>query len=383
MRVLVLDQFSDPGGAQQVLLDVLTAFRGRGWDALVAAPGSGPLLDRASELGFKIHSLGCARYRNGAKPAREWLRFARELPALAGEIRRCADGFVPDLLYINGPRLLPAAALAGVRGPVLFHCHSYVPTPVRWACGIALRRLRSAIVGVCRFVCDQWKPFVPEHRMTVIYNGVAGPASAGARIPGPPQIACIGRIAPEKGQMAFVEAARIVHRTMPECRFRIIGAPLFHDAAARRYEEQVRSAARGLPIEFTGWTNDVYAAMRDVDILLAPSLVAEATPRVIPEAWAAGVPVIIFPAGGIAEIVQDGHNGLLASSPAEMAGMALHLLTTGRTQAARIAAEGRKTWTEKFQLEIAREQWLQAVMRLTSGECATNARRSQPGEALL
>jgi len=31
MRLLILDQFSDPGGAQQALMELLPAMRERGW----------------------------------------------------------------------------------------------------------------------------------------------------------------------------------------------------------------------------------------------------------------------------------------------------------------------------------------------------------------
>jgi hypothetical protein len=43
MRVLMVDQFGEPGGAQLCLLDSIRALREAGWDVDVAAPAEGPL----------------------------------------------------------------------------------------------------------------------------------------------------------------------------------------------------------------------------------------------------------------------------------------------------------------------------------------------------
>ena len=45
------------------------------------------------------------------------------------------------------------------------------------------------------------------------------------------------------------------------------------------------------------------------------------------EAFAAGVPVIAFPSGGIPEVVENGVTGLLAKDREEMAQSAIELLT--------------------------------------------------------
>ncbi len=46
MKILFLEQFSELGGGQQCLIDLLPAIREQGWKATVAAPGSGPALLR-------------------------------------------------------------------------------------------------------------------------------------------------------------------------------------------------------------------------------------------------------------------------------------------------------------------------------------------------
>jgi len=92
---------------------------------------------------------------------------------------------------------------------------------------------------------------------------------------------------------------------------------------------EVHGAAAALPVEFSGCETDVYPAMANLDLLPAPSMAHEATTRVILELFAAAIPVIAFRSGGIPEVVRHGVDGLLAGSAAEMARLAIGLLTDG------------------------------------------------------
>ena len=313
MKLLFLDQFSELGGAQQCLLDLLPAVQHAVvQQAIVAMPGTGPMFQRVRAMGFETARIHCGPYASGGKTASDMARFVFETPRLAWQIRELARG--ADIVYLNGPRLLPAAALSGIRKPVVFHSHSYLPPgAIRKLSGLALRRLRAHVIGSCRYVADPWRPYASD--ISVVYNGVAGPERPRAERNGPLTIGCIGRIAPEKGQREFVEAARIIHGKMPEARFAIYGETMF---ASHDYEREVRAAAAGLPIEFAGWAANVYDALARIDLLLVPSAPHEATTRVILEAFAAGVPVIACPSGGIPEVLPAGS---LAHSVREMAEM--------------------------------------------------------------
>ncbi len=326
MKLLLLDQFSDPGGAQQGVLELLPSLRDRGWQLLAGFPGNGELFDRVREIGFAVERIDCGPYTSGRKSVRDIAHFVREAPRLARQIGELARSVRADLVYINGPRLLPAAALAGLRAPVLFHAHSYVgPGLTRRIAGMALRRSRAWLLGNCEFVAAAWRDFVPPERTRVIYNGVA-PAPVLARTGTRPAVACIGRIAPEKGQLDFLAAARRIHQAIPECRLQIIGDALFAEPGAERYDREVRAAASALPVELPGWVDGVYASLAEVDLLLVPSAPHEATTRVILEAYAAGVPVIAYASGGIPEVVDDGRSGCLARDAGDMARIAIELL---------------------------------------------------------
>jgi glycosyltransferase involved in cell wall biosynthesis len=354
MRLLILDQFSELGGAQQCLLDLLPAIRARGWQAWVGLPGNGAMLARIHEAGFETAALDCGPYTSGRKTVADLGRFLGETPRLARQIRELADGISADLIYVNGPRLLPAAAIA--RRPMVFHSHRIVPAnTARALCGLSLRNAGARLIAVCRFTAEPWLRFVGAQRATVIYNGVAGPEDVAPRPRRQaPRLGCLGRIAPEKGQLEFVKAAALIHRELPECQFVIYGAAVIADPA---YECEVRAAAEGLPVDFAGWTRNVQAALADLDLLLVPSDPYEATTRVILEAFAAGTPVIAFASGGIPEVIEHSRTGFLASGVKDMAQRARALLRDAETRVA-IADAARQTWKCQFTVE----RWQNSVL---------------------
>jgi glycosyltransferase involved in cell wall biosynthesis len=146
-----------------------------------------------------------------------------------------------------------------------------------------------------------------------------------------------------------------VDRAIPGCRFVVYGAPLFGDAGAELYNAETRSRAAGLPVEFAGWVDDVYAALARVDLLLVPSRPIEATTRVILEAYAAGTPVIAFGSGGIPEIVEHGRSGFLVGSPEEMAQAAIGLIRDPDRRAA-MSKAARESWQNRFTLDRYRAE---------------------------
>lgn len=334
MNILLLDQFSDPGGAQRCLLDLLPALRERGWPAHVAAAGRGALRDLALAQGATYDALPGGPYESGRKSVADVLRFAGDLPRLARRIAALAEGYRADILYVNGPRLLPAARLAAGRRPLVFHCHSYLDRRYSVAlAALSLAGSRTAAIANSRFAIAPLARYIDAR---IVYNGIEIPDAPRPPVTAVRRIGTIGRISPEKGQLVFVKAARLLPA---EYRFVICGAPLFSNPAAASYGEQVRACAAGLPVEFTGWREDTACVLSSLDLLVVPSLAREATTRVILEAYAAGVPVIASDTGGIPEIVSDGETGFLVP-PGDPAALASKISELSANPAAlRSAAE--------------------------------------------
>jgi glycosyltransferase involved in cell wall biosynthesis len=197
----------------------------------------------------------------------------------------------------------------------------------------------------------------------VVYNGVRRIAlPAQPRASGEFRIGVIGRISPEKGQADFLRAARTLHNVAPQCRFLICGAPLFSNRAAMRYCAALEKLAEGLPVEFAGWTEDVEGVLARLDLLVVPSTAVDATPRVILEAFAAGVPVMAYASGGIPEIVEHGVTGFLVEerSPKALAFAMLDALESPERRS-EAAERARAKALTGFSLERYRAQMIQAI----------------------
>ena len=70
-------------------------------------------------------------------------------------------------------------------------------------------------------------------------------------------------------------------------------------------------AAAEAHVAIEPWVDDQSALFAGIDLLVVPSEPVENTPRVILEAYSAGVPVLAYYAGGIPELVDDGRTGIL------------------------------------------------------------------------
>jgi glycosyltransferase involved in cell wall biosynthesis len=378
MTILFLDQFSDLGGGQKCLVDLLPAMRQRGWKAVVAAPGRGELFEASTWLGASAEPLPDLRLTSGRKSLGDVWRYGRGLVQWTAALRRLVEQYRPDLLYVNGPRMLPVAALGSAnRIPLLFHAHSYLDhgdaaALARWA----MRRCQATLVASCLFAAGPLLAAAPPARRRLVYNGVA---ELGFRrsCPSPiVRIGVIGRVAPQKGQNVFVEAAQLVAKYAAECRFTVIGSALFQNRESEKYFERVRRRCHGSPqIGFAGWSGNIAEILAGLDLLVVPSTGSEATTRVIPEAWSAGVPVVASRTGGIAEIVEDGVTGFLVKpgSPAELADRIREVRAMPQQHLNEVRLAARRRYLECFTLERYRDQVSEIIEGAATGSLRLKA----------
>ena len=377
MNVLFVDQFTQPGGAQQCLMDLLPEVQARGWNARVIAPGDGELALFCHEFGIPVHTLPLGAYTNGRKTVPDMLRFTLEVPRMRRAIGRVIAEHRVDLVCVNGPRALPAACGAG--RPVIFHAHSPIAGKLpRMIAERSVRQMGATVIAVSEFVARRY----PESR--VIYNGV--PDYSGFRRPfegRAPRVGIVGRIAREKGHLDFVRVAHRVARASLDARFLVYGERLFSEA---RYDGEVRDAAKNAPVEFCGWKQDVGKVMRELDILVVPSDPSEAATRVIMEAFSAGTPVVAYRCGGIPELVEDGRTGVLVDWPeVELLAQGIISLISDPARMERLSLEGRGEWDRRFRIGRFRTSVcdvMNDVAGQTSADRSTASRPSRPHERL-
>lgn len=144
----------------------------------------------------------------------------------------------------------------------------------------------------------------------------------------------LGRICPEKGVHIAIDAAK--RAGVP---LLIAGETFPYDTHQRYFAEEVapRLDRERRLIGAVGWPRKrrLLAAAR---CLLVPALAPETSSLVAREALAAGTPVIAFPSGALADIVEHGRTGFLVHDAEEMAEAIQHasnLRPTHCQQAAR------------------------------------------------
>ncbi len=118
----------------------------------------------------------------------------------------------------------------------------------------------------------------------------------------------VARLAPEKAQDQLLRSFRIIHDRFPRTRLWIAGVGLDYierDLLALRAELKLESAA-----ELIGFKEDLSWLLHVADIMVHPSHV-EGVPQTILAGMAAGMPIVVSAVGGVPEVIQHGHSGML------------------------------------------------------------------------
>lgn len=175
---------------------------------------------------------------------------------------------------------------------------------------------------------------VPEAKLRVVPLGIALQRFGGSRVRRTrPVVLMVGREVEKKG---FDDGLRACALACEEVALEVwvlgFGGP--GAVALKRLADEL-----DLDVRWLDPHDDVARAMRDVDILLAPSRTAsdgdqEGTPTVIFEAMASSLPVVATRHAGIPEQVADGVTGLLAAER-DVVGLARHLVTLAHDPAMR------------------------------------------------
>jgi len=168
--------------------------------------------------------------------------------------------------------------------------------------------------------------------------------------PDEPVVGFVGRLAARrKGFLDFLEAGRRISLRKPNVRFLIVGGPDYGnaDAVEPSASEEYGIADRCV---FLGHVpnEELPILYRMLNVLVLPSLF-EGVPRVVMEASAMGVPVVVSDVKGNREAVEHNKNGLLVplGNLEELARAILDLLEN-RDRAQKMGMEGRKLALQRF-----------------------------------
>ena len=196
---------------------------------------------------------------------------------------------------------------------------------------MAIRPRIDGYVGVSEFVRRRMEVThnLPLARTLTVYNGVnlerfkPGDKLESRRVIGIPLqhkvLLSVSMLIPEKGLQHLLDAVALLARDKDGA------GVLLLIAGEGWYRPELERLAESLGIsdrvKFLGTRNDVETLIAASDIVVVPSVWAEAFGLIIAEGMASGRPVIASGIGGIPELIEDGKTGLLVE-PGDSRGLA-------------------------------------------------------------
>jgi len=172
-------------------------------------------------------------------------------------------------------------------------------------------KLPDAVIAPSRFLAQQFAPFVDPERLRVLRYGLDAQLSPARRAfaGNVVRIGYTGQIASHKGVHLLVEAFRTLRDGGRELELHLHGGL---EAYPDYVERLRRLAGDDTRIHLHGryQHEQLPQMLAGLDVTVAPSTWYENSPLAIMEAHAAGVPVVTAALGGMAELVDDGVDGL-------------------------------------------------------------------------
>jgi glycosyltransferase involved in cell wall biosynthesis len=230
------------------------------------------------------------------------------------------------------------ARLVYRRPPILFteHGRHYpdYPRRKRMLVNRLLLQGRDRIVGVGQAVCQALidNEGIPAGRVSLVYNGIDIGSYASSALSRPAVrrelklgaddlvLIQVARLDYLKDHATALQTLSNVLPERPDAHLLLVGAGPERPAI----EKKVRELGLGAHVHLLGLRGDIDRLLSAADIFLLTSI-SEGIPLTIIEAMAAGLPVISTRVGGVPEMVDEGHTGLLAGA-GDAAGLARAVL---------------------------------------------------------
>ena len=313
MNILHVVESLDVGGLERVVVSLAREQRRRGHGVeVVCLFREGPLAAELRDDGIPVH---CASKRAGLDAA------------AAGRLRALLRRARPHVLHTHNAaaHYYAVAASLGLGAVVRVNTRhgmgSFPYSRRREALYRVAMRFTRWSVAVCQAASENFKACgsTPPVKSTVVHNGIELtrflPRNCDARdallatldLPaGAILFGTVGRLSPAKDHASLLEAmARLADIDTPAA-LAIVG-----DGALRGLlEDKVKQLGIERRVRMLGSRDDVPQLLSALDAFVLPSL-TEGYSVALVEAAAAALPAIATRVGGNAEIVDDGHTGVL------------------------------------------------------------------------
>ncbi len=348
-------------GGERQMCTLARGSQDRGHVAHVLCRPDSLCAKQATEMGLPTHPLS--------------VHGDLDLPA-AWRLARLLDSLGAQIVHAHTARTHLACALAArlarrrpaciVHRRVDFSLHKM---PLRLS-GLKYRWGVDRYIAITAAVRDVMvRDGVPVNKISIVHSSTdLSRFENVSRLPGlraewgvpadAPLVGAVGALVGHKAHTDLLDAAALVLREKPEAHFIILGEGPLRPAL----EVQARALGIQNSVHLPGERSDVPVCLAEFDLFCMSSRM-EGLGTAVLEAMAMRRPVASTDAGGLAEVVCDGENALVARAgdSAALAGCILRLLSD-RALARRLAEAGRRTVEAEFSAKMMVERTL-AVYR--------------------
>lgn len=233
-----------------------------------------------------------------------------------------------------------------------------------------LLKRATLIAPVSQFIADECARLLPAcaRKCQIIWNIPPSFAStaedpekettAGTGL----RIVYVGQMTEKKGVRVLIQSLDGIKGVVPfECR--IVGGSQFSSDFEEEMHELVESMELSEHITFTGRVPDPTPHYQWANLHVAPSLYEEPFGLVIVEAKRAGIPSMVFPRGGMPELVDHQVNGWVCDT-ADVEGLTQALTQCNEAPLVEWGANARQHHQEAFSQRRFQEDWKQLLDQL-------------------
>ncbi|MCB0989885.1 MAG: glycosyltransferase family 4 protein [Acidimicrobiales bacterium] len=311
------------GGAERSLALLMAGLLERGHEVHVAVMETGDASTAFREVGATVAGIAGEGTpwgrRHGSAPQMlaSTLVGAPDLVRTVGRLRQMIARSRPDVVHSNGFRSHVLSPLLGAGpAPIVWSLRDRAPS--RWQRQVLQHASRSAaaVAANSTFTADQLhhpsvrvisnpieSATVPDKSTAQASLGLADDRHV---------VAVLAHLHPSKGHDIAIDA---LAGWNPNERplLLLAGGDLYPDSARYRSELQARATSAGLDedVRFLGAVDDIGTVLAAADVVVHPCRYPEGFGRVVPEAQAAGVPVVATALGGVLDLISHDENGLL------------------------------------------------------------------------
>ena len=352
-RILFVESWTELGGGQRLMLDLVEHLSGRGHICAVAFPGAGPVRELLQKRDVETFEYALPALPAGSKTLLDRARFLAGARGSAASLWEIGRGFGADLLFCMGGRPALTAALAARRlnVPVVCSVQLIYRGSERRLLGWCFGRPEMASVTFCSTAAaapfghlDGKASLVPNWVSPVFLEApLRGRADAESVVVG-----VLGRISRTKGQRLFLEALLPLLEEDPRLRLAIGGASDFEDPSEERLLGRLIAQSGHADRVLFGGAVDALAFLDSLDVLVVPSLWEEPFGLVAVEGMARALPVVATRSGALPEIVDQGTTGFIVGrDPSELRAAVARLVGDPELRRA-MGAAGRRRVEDRF-----------------------------------